>query len=98
MSNNPELSSIRHSLAHVMAAVVQKLHPEAKFGVGPVIENGFYYDIAVEHPFTLEDLKKIQKEMKKLVGKKEEFIREEWPIGEAIKYFKAKSRILKLNY
>jgi len=97
MSNNPELSSIRHSLAHVMAAVVQKLHPEAKFGVGPVIENGFYYDIAVEHPFTLEDLKKIQKEMKKLVGKKEEFIREEWPIGEAIKYFKAQEQDFKVE-
>ncbi len=97
MSNNPELSSIRHSLAHVMAAVVQKLHPEAKFGVGPVIENGFYYDIAVEHPFTLEDLKKIQKEMKKLVGKKEEFIREEWPIGEAIKYFKAQDQDFKVE-
>ena len=67
MVKKSDINSIRHSLAHVMAAVVQKLHPEAKFGVGPVIENGFYYDIAVDHAFTPEDLKQIQKEMKKLI-------------------------------
>lgn len=97
MSSKPELNSIRHSLAHVMAAVVQKLHPEAKFGVGPVVENGFYYDITVDHSFSTEDLKKIQKEMKKLISGKHEFVREEWPIDEAIKYFKAQKQEFKVE-
>lgn len=92
-----DINSIRHSLAHVMAAAVQKLHPEAKFGVGPVVENGFYYDIAVDHPFTTDDLKRIQKEMKKLIGKKEEFVREEWPIDEAIKFFKGQKQDFKVE-
>lgn len=97
MDKKSDIDSIRHSLAHVMAAVVQKLHPEAKFGVGPVIENGFYYDIAVEQPFTPEELKKIQKEMKKLIGKRAEFAREEWPIDDAIKYFKAQKQDFKVE-
>lgn len=97
MSNKPELNSIRHSLAHVMAAVIQKLRPEAKFGVGPVVENGFYYDIAVDHPFAPEDLKQIQKEMKKLISSKHKFIREEWPIDEAIKYFKDQKQDFKVE-
>ncbi len=92
-----DINSIRHSLAHVMASAVQKLHPEAKFGVGPVVENGFYYDIAVDHPFTTDDLKRIQKEMKKLIGKKEEFVREEWPIDEAIKFFKGQKQDFKVE-
>ncbi len=82
------LDKIRHSLAHIMAAAVQKLHPEAQFGVGPVIENGFYYDIKLDNPLDAQELKKVQKEMKKLISAKIDFVREEWPIDEAIKYFK----------
>lgn len=97
MIKSTDISSIRHSLAHVMAAAVQKLYPEAKFGVGPVIENGFYYDIAVEHPFGPEDLKVIQKEMKQLIGGKYEFVHEQWSIDEAIQYFKAQKQDFKVE-
>ncbi len=95
--SDAKLEKIRHSLAHIMAASVQKLYPEAKFGVGPVIENGFYYDISVEQSFDPASLKQIQKEMKKLIGKKLEFVREEWPIDEAIKYFRAEGQDFKVE-
>lgn len=92
-----KLDKIRHSLAHIMAAAVQKLHPEAKFGVGPVVENGFYYDIDLANTLDLKDLKQIKKEMKKLISQKLEFIKEEWPIDEAIKYFKAQKQDYKVE-
>jgi threonyl-tRNA synthetase len=92
-----DINSIRHSLAHVMAVAVQRLHPEAKFGVGPVVEDGFYYDIAVDHPFTTNDLKQIQKEMKKLISQKLDFVRDEWPIDDAIKYFKDQNQNFKVE-
>jgi len=61
------LEIIRHSCAHLMANAVQNLFPEAQVTIGPVIENGFYYDFAYERPFTPEDLQAIEKEMQKLV-------------------------------
>ena len=66
MSNYP-LDTIRHSAAHVMAAAVQKLYPDAKFDIGPATENGFYYDFDMEHRLVNEDLKEIEKQMKKLI-------------------------------
>ncbi|MDR0449256.1 MAG: threonine--tRNA ligase [Rickettsiales bacterium] len=62
-----EIEIIRHSLAHVMAAAVQKLFPGVKFAGGPAIENGFYYDFDTEHRFVPEDFAKIEKEMKDLI-------------------------------
>jgi len=61
------LEIIRHSCAHLMANAVQNLFPEAQVTIGPVIENGFYYDFAYERPFTPEDLQAIEKEMQRLV-------------------------------
>ena len=58
---------IRHSLAHVMAAAVKKLHPDVKFAGGPAIENGFYYDFDTEYRFSEEDFEKIEKEMRELI-------------------------------
>ena len=66
MSNYP-LDTIRHSAAHVMAAAVQKLYPDATFDIGPATENGFYYDFDMEHRLVNEDLKEIEKQMKKLI-------------------------------
>ena len=66
MSNYP-LETIRHSAAHVMAAAVQQLYPDAKFDIGPSTENGFYYDFDMEHRLVL---KEIEKQMKKLIGRK----------------------------
>jgi threonyl-tRNA synthetase len=63
----------RHSLAHIMADAVQKLFPEAQFGIGPVIENGFYYDFLLPRSLTQDDLEAIEKEMKETISRKEKF-------------------------
>jgi len=81
------LHEIRHSLAHILASVMQKRYPEAQFGVGPVVENGFYYDMVLESPVELGDLPKIRKEMQKMISQKLDFVQEEWPIDKAIEYF-----------
>ncbi len=77
----------RHSAAHVMAAAIKRLFPEAKLGVGPVVEHGFYYDIDIGRPVTPDDLKAIDKEMKKIVKENPAFVRGELSIDEAIKLF-----------
>ncbi|MCR4256834.1 MAG: threonine--tRNA ligase [Candidatus Uhrbacteria bacterium] len=77
----------RHSAAHVMAAAIKRLFPEAKLGVGPVIEHGFYYDIDIGRPVTPDDLKAIDKEMKKIVKENPAFVRGELSIDEAITLF-----------
>jgi len=55
MSKNEKLETKRHSLAHIMAATIQEIFPDAKFGVGPVVEDGFYYDVQVSRPLTPDD-------------------------------------------
>jgi threonyl-tRNA synthetase len=82
-----EIDVMRHSAAHVMAAAIQSLFPKAKFGVGPAVDNGFYYDIDIGRTVTPEDLKDIQKAMQKLANKKLGFERQEMGIDEAIKVF-----------
>ncbi|GAB3427626.1 threonine--tRNA ligase [Flindersiella endophytica] len=66
---------LRHSTAHVMAQAVQEIFPEAKLGIGPPIENGFYYDFDVERPFTPEDLERIEKRMRDIVKERQRFSR-----------------------
>jgi threonyl-tRNA synthetase len=83
----PSVEIQRHSCAHLLAAAVQELWPEAKFGVGPVVENGFYYDIELATPLTTQDLLKIEKRMGKIQERHEAFIREEMKIDEAIALF-----------
>jgi len=70
---------LRHSTAHVMAQAVQELFPEAKLGIGPPIENGFYYDFDVEKPFTPDDLKRIEKRMQEIVKERQAFSRRAVP-------------------
>ena len=77
------LETIRHSAAHIMAAAVQKLYPDAKFDIGPATDGGFYYDFDMEHRLVAEDLKEIEKAMKKLIGRKLPFERFECSREEA---------------
>ncbi|MFA6391187.1 MAG: threonine--tRNA ligase [Patescibacteria group bacterium] len=87
----------RHSLAHVMAAAVANLYPGAKFGVGPVIENGFYYDIDLPAQLVPDDLKKIEKEMIRLINQKQAFILEEFPIKKAVEFFSEQKQDYKVE-
>ena len=80
---------MRHSLAHIMADAVQRLWPNAKFGVGPVVENGFYYDIDLgEIKISEDDFKKIEKEMHKIIRDDSEFIKSISSVEDAIKWSK----------
>ncbi len=81
------IETIRHSLAHVMAAAVQKLYPDVKFAGGPAIENGFYYDFDTEHRFSEEDFAAIEKEMKSLIKSDGRFDRREISLSEAKQIF-----------
>jgi threonyl-tRNA synthetase len=81
-----ELEKIKHSLSHILAVAVKELYPTAKFGIGPAIENGFYYDIQVD--LKEEDLAKIEKKMKELIKKDIPFIKKDISKDEARKLFK----------
>ena len=80
--------SIRHDSAHIMAMAVQELYPGTQVTIGPVIENGFYYDFARKEPFTDDDLKKIEKRMSEIIDKDLKTRREVWERDKAIKRFK----------
>ena len=95
-AKDPEaLAIVRHSTAHLLAQAVRNLFPAAKVGIGPVIEDGFYYDFLVEPFFTAEDLVAIEEEMKRLVGAAIPVVREELSRGEAIRRFEALDEPLK---
>lgn len=83
--NDEQLHAMRHSLAHITAAAVQRLWPDAKFGVGPVVENGFYYDIDLgERKISEDNFAKIEKEMRKIIDYGDTFERFEMPIDQAL--------------
>jgi len=69
------LAILRHSTAHVMAQAVQRINPQANLGIGPPITDGFYYDFGVEHPFTPEDVKAVDKEMQRIIREGQRFVR-----------------------
>ncbi|MFK8136971.1 MAG: threonine--tRNA ligase [Bdellovibrionales bacterium] len=79
---------IRHSAAHVMAQAVQEIWPKVKVTIGPVIDNGFYYDFDTETPFTPEDLEKIEVKMKEITKRKTPIVKETWKSQDAINLFK----------
>jgi threonyl-tRNA synthetase len=83
------LEMIRHSTAHLLAYAVKELFPEAQVTIGPVIENGFYYDFSYKRPFTPEDLEAIEKRMGELAKKDEPVVRRVLPRDEAVVHFKA---------
>jgi threonyl-tRNA synthetase len=83
------LDVIRHSTAHLLAYAVKELFPDAQVTIGPVIDNGFYYDFSYKRPFTPEDLQAIEKKMAELVKKDEPVTRKVLPRDEAVAYFKS---------
>jgi threonyl-tRNA synthetase len=95
-SKNPEgLETIRHDTAHILAMAVQELFPGTQVTIGPVIENGFYYDFARKKPFTEDDLEKIENKMKEIVDRNEITKREVWERNKAISHFKEKGETYK---
>jgi len=83
------LDLIRHSTAHLLAYAVKSLFPDAQVTIGPVIDNGFYYDFSYKRPFTPEDLQAIEKKMAELAKKDEVVTREEWTRDDAVKFFES---------
>ena len=93
-----ELKSMRHSLAHIMAQAIQHLWPQAKFGVGPAIDNGFYYDIYLDNGTISEaDLPKIEEEMRKIVAANYPFERRDVSVAEAIDWAIKGDQIFKME-
>ena len=89
------VETIRHDTAHILAMAVQELFPGTQVTIGPVIENGFYYDFARKDPFTQDDLRKIEKKMEEIVDRDEVTKREVWDREKAIKHFQKKGEIYK---
>ena len=82
------LEVLRHDAAHILAMAVQEIYPETQVTIGPVIENGFYYDFARKESFTEDDLKKIEKKMEEIVDRNVKTSRHVWKREDAIKHFK----------
>ena len=89
--------AFRHTAAHILAQAVKRLYPETKLAIGPAIDNGFYYDFDKESAFTTEELKAIEKEMKKIVKENLEITRFEKPRDEAIAFFQEKGEDYKVE-
>ena len=93
--NKEGLETIRHDTAHITAMAVQELFPGTQVTIGPIIENGFYYDFSRKEPFTEEDLNKIENKMKEIVDRDVPTTREVWSRDKAISHFKDKGEIYK---
>ena len=89
------LETIRHDTAHILAMAVQELFPGTQVTIGPVIQDGFYYDFARKKPFTEEDLNKIENKMREIIERDERTTREVWPRQKAIEHFKKIGEIYK---
>lgn len=88
---------LRHSTAHLLAQALKRLYKDVKLGIGPVIENGFYYDIDMEEAITVEDFPKIEKEMQKIVNENLEIVRQEVPREDALRRYEEIGDELKLE-
>ena len=97
MPKNEKLDTKRHSLAHLMAASIQEIFPDAKFGVGPVIEDGFYYDVYLNRPLTPDDLQEIEKRMRDKVKQNLRFERAEMPMDSATQMFEKMNQGFKVE-
>ncbi len=91
------LELIRHDAAHVMAEAVQEMWPDTQVTIGPVIENGFYYDFSRDEPFSMDDLKAIEKKMGQIIQRGSAFTKEVWSRDEAKRVFKAKGESFKIE-
>jgi threonyl-tRNA synthetase len=95
---SPEaLELYRHSTAHLMAAAVTALFPNAQCGIGPAIEDGFFYDFIVDRPFVPEDLERIEAKMRELARQDLPYERQMWPREEAIEFFRKRGEPLKVQ-
>ncbi|WP_417273383.1 threonine--tRNA ligase [Celeribacter halophilus] len=95
--DEPALELIRHDLAHIMARAVQELWPDVKVTIGPVRDNGWFYDFDREEPFTPEDLGQIEAKMKDIINAREPVKTEIWGRDEAIEYYKARNEPFKIE-
>ncbi|MFZ5962893.1 threonine--tRNA ligase [Thalassococcus sp. BH17M4-6] len=93
----PALELVRHDLAHIMARAVQEIWPDVKVTIGPVIENGWYYDFDRAEPFTPEDLGAIEKKMKEIINKRDPVRTEVWERDVAIKYYEDRGEPYKVE-
>ena len=97
-SKSPDaLDLYRHSTAHLMAAAVTALFPNAQCGIGPAIDEGFFYDFVVDRPFVPEDLDRIETKMRELASADLPYERQMWPRDEAIRFFTARGEPLKVQ-
>jgi threonyl-tRNA synthetase len=92
-----DLHAMRHSMAHILAAAMQELYPDAKFGVGPVIENGFYYDFDLKDTVSPDDLPRIEAKMRDIVKANQPFERQELSLNDAIQYFEERHQPYKVE-
>ena len=92
-----ELDKLRHSASHIMADAVKQLYPAVKLGIGPAIEDGFYYDFDREEPFVPEDLAKIEKKMREIVSGNDKFVRETMKKNDALKLFEKRDEKYKVE-
>src|SRR5581483_7130431 len=95
--NYTPLQRMRHSAAHVMAEAVQSIFPDAKFAIGPAIEDGFYYDMELPRALTPEDLPEIEKRMAESIAKNHPFVQSKWPREKALEYFKERNQPYKIE-
>src|SRR6201985_675620 len=91
------LELIRHDAAHVLAEAVQSLWPETQVTIGPVIENGFYYDFFRATPFTPEDFPAIEKRMREIIARDKPFTKQVWSRDEAKSFFEKKGEAFKIE-
>ncbi|MCF7854389.1 MAG: threonine--tRNA ligase [Candidatus Pacebacteria bacterium] len=97
MAEDYNLETLRHSAAHIMAAAVRRLFPETKFDIGPATADGFYYDFALDHRLGPDDLKRIEKEMRKISNQKLPFVRREVSREDAEKLLRDDNQTYKLE-
>jgi threonyl-tRNA synthetase len=91
------LQCMRHSAAHVMAEAIQDMFPDAKFAIGPAIEDGFYYDFELPRPLTPDDFPEIEQRMAKIIAGKYPFVRDFWSRLKALEYFRSKVQSYKVE-
>lgn len=91
------IQRMRHSAAHVMAEAIQELFPDARFGIGPAIEDGFYYDFDLPRALTPEDLPEIEQRMRRIIAGKYPFLRDRWSREKALEYFGKKDQHYKVE-
>src|SRR5215813_10094973 len=92
-----KLHCLRHSTSHIMASAVQQIFPDVKFGIGPPIKNGFYYDMKLPRSLTPEDLEEIEKRMREIVKSGIQFTRENWDKPKALEFFGSHGQDFKIE-